>query len=190
MTTVAILSGGCGTGKSETLRAIHGALEGVVDEIAVLETDHFYTMIDPNWSTPWPEAERYFELALNAVACTALEYANAGIDWIVIGSNGLCDEDTVRRFVRRFDHLHRPSVHHFTLDPGTAVVQRRMAERIAENAFAVDEKKTPEWLEGQLDWFRERYGDWTCVVDNSELTPHQTALAILQAAKAGAGRLS
>jgi len=189
MTTVAIVSGGCGTGKSETLRAMHGAFEGTLADVAVLETDHFYTMIDPGWSIPWPEAQRYFDLARNAVAYTAVGYANAGIEWIAIGSNGLCEEDTVREFACSFDRSRNVRVHHFTLDPGTAVVQQRMAERIAEHGFAVDEKKSPEWVEGQLEWFRKRYGAWTHVIDNSELTPHQTALAMFEAARAGAGRL-
>jgi hypothetical protein len=74
-----------------------------------------------------------------------------------------------------------------TLDPGTRVVQERVAARFAEHRYAVDEKKTPEWLESQMLWFRERYGAWTCVIDNASLTPAETCVAIFEAVVKGEG---
>ncbi len=187
MTDVVVISGGCGTGKTETLRAMHDALDGLVTDVAVLETDLYYTMMDPSWSVPWPEAGRYFDLALDNICRTTIGFIEAEFDLVAIGSNGLCDQEIVLSFARRLDPDRRAQFHHITLDPGVSVVQERIARRKADRAHAVDDEKTPEWLESQLMWFRQRYGPWTYVLDNSDLTPRQTAQAVFRAVRDGAG---
>ena len=188
MNRIVVVSGACGVGKSETLRCMRSALADRVADVAVLETDHFYMIIDPLWALPHTEAEKYFELSGWLLQETARRLVGAGFDWIAIGSNGLNEERHVREFVRPF-LADGAAVYHVTLDPGVEALQERMAHRVDTHGYAVDEKKTPEWLGSQLSWFRERYGPWTSVIDNSSLTPSETAVSIYEAVERGEGRL-
>jgi uridine kinase len=52
MKTVVLISGAIGVGKSATLKSMRRTLIDVVGDIAVLETDQFYMMIDPQWTCP------------------------------------------------------------------------------------------------------------------------------------------
>jgi hypothetical protein len=185
---VVVVSGACGVGKSETLRAMHTALDGRVGDVAVLETDHFYTMVDPHWEMRPDRAPRYFEVTGHLLRQTARGFLRAGFDLVAIGSNGLHEEAHVREFVEPFV-ADGAAAHHVTLDPGLETVQERMAHRIATRGLVVDDEKDPEWLAGQLSWFRERYGPWTFVLDNSSLSPAETAVAIYDAVRNDRGRL-
>jgi len=180
---VVIISGGSGSGKTETLKKMRRALAGRAGEVATLETDTFYTMIDPEWSIDWPEAENYFRTALDMVARTALGLMDSGFEWLAIGSNGLYERETVHSFIAPFRDDARARIHHVTLDPGVETVQARIAKRNASE----DAIKTPDWLASQVKWFRERYGNWTHVIDNSKLTPEETAVAIHEAVCRGHG---
>lgn len=155
-----------------------------VGEVATLETDTFYMMIDPTWSIPWPEAKKYFEVALRNLVSTATNLVEAGFEWVAVGSNGLNEKEPVRAFVDLFRDGVSTDIHHITLDPGVEAVQKRIKNR----ADPLDESKTNEWLESQLLWFRERYGDWTHVIDNQRMTPEETALAIQEAVEQDAGK--
>ena len=187
MKRIVIVSGACGVGKSEALRSMRNALAGRVADVAVLETDHFYMIIDPLWEVPQTEAQTYFELSGFLLRETAQRLVRAGFDWIAIGSNGLYEESHVREFARPLleDGV---AVHHVTLDPGLETLEERLAHRIRAHDYAVDEMKTPEWLRSQLSWFRDRYGPWTSVIDNSSLTPSQTAEAIYEVVESGKSR--
>lgn len=188
MNRIVIVSGACGVGKSETLRSMRSALAGRVADAAVLETDHFYMIIDPQWDVPYAEAQRYHELSGFLLRETAQRLVRAGFDWVAIGSNGLYEESHVRDFAHPFLN-EGIAVHHVTLDPGVETLQERMAHRARTHSYAVDEMKTPEWLHSQLMWFRERYGPWTSVIDNASLTPLETAVAIYDVVESGKGRL-
>jgi hypothetical protein len=59
MKRVVVISGAMGVGKSETLRSMRQTLIDVVGEIAVLEPDQFYMMIDPHWTHPPDRVDRY-----------------------------------------------------------------------------------------------------------------------------------
>ena len=185
---VVIVSGACGAGKSEVLLSMRRALAGRVADVAVLETDHFYMIIDPQWEVPPDQAQSYYELSGHLLRETAQHLIRAGFDWVAIGSNGLYEESHVRDFARPFLSA-GVAVHHMSLDPGPETIEERIANRISTHDYAVDEKKTPEWLRSQLMWFRERYGPWTHVIDNSSLTPSETALAIYDAVESGKGLL-
>ncbi len=188
MNRIVIVSGACGVGKSETLRSMRGALKGLVSDVAVLETDHFYMIIDPLWAVPYEQAGRYHELSGFLLQETARRLAQKGFDWVAIASNGLYEESHVREFADPFltDGI---AVHHVTLDPGEKTLQKRMADRQSKFGLAVDDIKTPEWLRSQLLWFRDRYGPWTSVIDNSSLTPTETAKAIYEEVCSGKGRI-
>lgn len=188
MKRVVVISGACGVGKSETLKSMREALAGRVADVAVLETDQFYMIIDPHWSVPWPQAQRYFEISGWLLRESAQRLIRIGFDWVAIGSNGLNEESHVREFVGPF-LADGAAVHHVTLDPGPEELQHRMARRVETQGHAVDDKKTPEWLDSQLAWFRERYGTWTWVLDNASLTPIETATAIYEAVESDHGRL-
>jgi hypothetical protein len=188
MGRVVIVSGACGVGKSETLRSMRDALAGRVEEVAVLETDHFYMIIDPHWAIAEPDARRYFEMSGWLLRETARHLLRLGFDWVAIGSNGLNEESHVREFVEPFVDA-GTAVHHVTLDPGVDTIRSRMAHRIATLGHPLDDVKSPEWINGQLAWFRGMYGPWTYVLDNSSLTPAETAIAIYEAAENGKGRL-
>lgn len=189
MTRIVIVSGACGVGKSETLRSMRRALGDRVTDVAVLETDLFYMIIDPHWDIPYDEGKRYHELSGFLLQQSARHLARKGFDWIAIGSNGLNEESHVREFAEPFGS-DSSAVHHVTLDPGPETLIERMAHRIQTLDDAVDAKKSPEWLTSQLEWFRNRYGPWTSVIDNSSLTPSETAVAIYEAVENGRGRLS
>jgi hypothetical protein len=183
-----VISGACGVGKSETLQAMRAALNGRVGDVAVLETDHFYMMVDPHWEMPPDKLQRYFDVTGHLLRQTALGFIRNGFDLVAIGSNGMNEELHVREFVEPFVN-DGVAAHHVTLDPGTETVLQRVARRIETRGLVVDEEKDPDWLAGQLSWFRERYGPWTYVLDNSSLSPAETAVAIFDAVESGEGRL-
>lgn len=188
MNRIVIVSGACGVGKSETLQSMRRSLGERVADVAVLETDHFYMIIDPHWDIPYDEAKRYHELSGFLLQQTARHLARKGFDWVAIGSNGLSEESHAREFAEPF-RSDGSAVHHVTLDPGPETLTERMALRIQTHNYAVDAMKTPEWLTSQLEWFRNHYGPWTSVIDNSSLTPSETAIAIYDAVQNGEGRL-
>jgi energy-coupling factor transporter ATP-binding protein EcfA2 len=181
---IVIVSGACGTGKSTTLSLMRPLIGHEVGEVATLETDLFYQMIDPNWSIPWPRAAHYVSIALRNVVRATLHFLDEGFDWIAIASNGLYEKPVVDEFIRPLIEDNRAALHHITLDPGVLEVQ----ERIVRRAGPFDDAKTPEWLESQVRWFRERYGDWTYVLDNESLTPEETVRAMYATVKNGGGR--
>jgi hypothetical protein len=73
-------------------------------------------------------------------------------------------------------------VYHVTLDPEPAEIQRRVAARGADHG--------PEWLAEHVDWMRERYRHWTCRIDNTSLTPEETAAEIAARIATGDGRVT
>jgi hypothetical protein len=188
MNRIVIVSGACGVGKSEVLRSMRRELGDRVADVAVLETDHFYMIIDPHWDIPYDEGKRYHDLSGFLLQQAARHLARKGFDWVAIGSNGLNEESHVREFAEPFSR-DGCVVHHVTLDPGPETLVKRMAHRIQRHDYTVDAIKTPEWLTSQLEWFRDRYGPWTFVIDNSSLTPSETVLAIYDAVENGKGRL-
>ena len=181
---VVVVGGACGVGKSEALRVMRPVLQGRVADVAVLETDRFYMIIDPDWAIPEEEAGRYYEVSGWLLQGTAQRLVGAGFDWVAIGSADMYEESRLRDLVQPFidDGV---AVHHVTLDPGVETV----CERIARRAHPLDADKTPEWIATYLSWYRGHYADWTWVIDNSALTPDETALAIFDAVGAGRGRL-
>ncbi len=185
MTVVAIVSGACGSGKSTTLVRMRPLLGPRVGEVATIETDAVYMMIDPTFSIPWPEAGRYWEIAVRNTSKMVLEFAGQGFDWIAVGSNALHEPAVIADFVAPLQSAGL-DVRHITLDPTLECVQERVAGR---GGGPPDEKKTPEWLALHVAWMRERYGPWTSRIDNSDMTPDETVEAIYEAVLAGKGRL-
>lgn len=186
---VVIVSGVCGAGKSEALRSMRQALSARVGEIAVLESDHFYTMIDPDWNASLPDAQWYYKVSGWLLRTTAQGFLHVGFNWVGIGSNGMWSKTHVREFVAPFTE-DGVSVHHVTLDPGLDEAVRRAARRQVGRTVTSDARITPESIESELARFREHYGPWTHVIDNSALTPTETAVAIYEAVEAGVSVVS
>jgi hypothetical protein len=164
-----MISGATGVGKSETLRSMRPTLIDIVGEIAVLETDQFYMMIDPQWTCPPGRIERYYAVAGHLLRETALGFLRSGFAWVAIASNGHWKEQRARDFVQPF-HREDTYVHHFTLDPGKDVLRQRCSAPV-----------------DMLLQVRHELGPWTHVIDNSQLTPKATVQAIHAAIEQAAG---
>jgi broad-specificity NMP kinase len=185
MKRVVVISGAIGVGKSETLVSMRETLIDVVGEIAVLESDQFYMMIDPHWTCPPDRVDRYFAVSGWLLQQTALGFLRSGFDWVAIASNGHWQQRSAREFVRPF-LLEDARVHHITLDPGEEVLRQRLAQRAKAAGLAVDEQRAAEAVDMLLR-VRQELGPWTHVLDNSQLTPEATVRAIREAIDRGHG---
>jgi hypothetical protein len=185
MKRVVVISGAIGVGKSETLRSMRETLIDVVGEIAVLESDQFYMMIDPHWTCPPDRIERYYEVSGRLLQQTALGFLRSGFPWVAIASNGHWKQRSARELLRPFPP-ENASVHHITLDPGEDILRQRIAQRSRAAGLPVDEQKTAEAVD-MLRKVRQALGTWTHVVDNSRLTPEATVRAIHDAVDHGHG---
>jgi hypothetical protein len=185
MKTVVVISGAIGVGKSETLRSMRETLIDVVGEIAVLESDQFYMMIDPHWTCPPDRVDRYYAVSGWLLRETALGFLRSGFAWVAIASNGHWKQQSAREFVRPF-LLENACVHHITLDPGEEVLRLRIAQRSKAAGLAGDEQQAAEAVDMLLQ-VRQAIGSWTHVVDNSELTPEATVRTIHDAINRGHG---
>jgi hypothetical protein len=184
MKRVVVISGAIGVGKSETLRTMRETLIDVVGEIAVLETDQFYMMIDPQWRCPPDRLERYYEVAGRLLQETALGFLRFGFDLVAIASNGHWRQGIARELARPFP-LQDACVHHITLDPGEEILRQRIAQRSRAAGQAVDEQQAA--AVDMLLKVRQALGPWTHVVDNGQLTPEATVQAIHDAIHRGHG---
>lgn len=183
-----IVSGACGVGKSAALLSIHEEVSARGGESAVLESDQFYMMIDPRWTMPSARVGRYFEVAGWLLRETALGFLRSGFDCVVIASNGLWAEAHVRRFVAPFFRA-GAGVHHVTLDPGVDVACERLARCDKRPHWFGDAEQLRVTCAEEVLKVRAHTGAWTHVVDNSLLTPAETASAILDAVECGEGAL-
>lgn len=76
----------------------------------------------------------------------------------------------------------RGDVFHFTLDPSLEIIVRRVEGRGGD--------KTEDWLETHVAWMREKYESWTSVIDNSAISPEETASLIAARVATGEGLLA
>jgi len=157
------------------MRAVLGERVG---EVAVLETDTIYMMIDPTWAA---YSATYDTIAKRVAARTAAQFVREGFDWIAVGSNGLQDHRQVDEFLTQLPR--GVEVFHLFLDPSTSSVQARIASR----AHALDAHKTPEWLAENVAWMRSFHRPESALVDNSDLDVDQTVEAIYAAVASGRG---
>jgi AAA domain-containing protein len=185
MKRVVVISGAIGVGKSETLRSMRETLIDVVGEVAVLESDQFYMMIDPHWTCPPDRIERYYEVSGWLLQQTALGFLRSGFSWVAIASNGHWKQRSARELLQPFP-LENAGVHHITLDPGEDILRQRITQRSKAAGRAVDEQKVAEAVD-MLRKVRQALGTWTHVVDNSQLTPEATVRAIHEAIDHGHG---
>jgi hypothetical protein len=173
--------GACGVGKTSALARMRPVLGPRVGEVAVIETDTVYMMIDPAWEIEDKAAYLAYTGVLTARIVS--EFVHAGYDWIAVGSNGLQDRASVDAFVELLPS--GVSVHHLMLDPEIPVVQGRIARR----AHPFDRAKSPEWIARNVEWMRGHLGDWNARLDNSDLTVDETVEAIYAAVRRGEGKL-
>jgi hypothetical protein len=157
----------------------------VVGEIAVLEYDQCYMMIDPHWTRPPDRVDRYDAVSGWILRETALGFLRSGFAWVAIASNGHWKQESAREFVRPF-LLENACVHHITLDPGEEILRQRMAQRSRAAGRAVDEQRVAEAVD-MLNQVRQALGTWTYVLDNGQLTPEATVRAIHDAIDRGHG---
>jgi thymidylate kinase len=179
-----LLSGACGAGKTTTMRLIRRHFLPTLGETAVIDVDQVYTMVDPDYSISFPEAETYWRLARRQCAGLAQAYYSSGFGVVVIGGNSLYQKDRLNEILEPL--LGVSAVYHFTLDPAPAVIQRRIRAR----SSPVDGVKTPEWIEQHVRYMRAYYEPWTTCIDNSSLSPDETVQALHQAIGENKGRLT
>jgi hypothetical protein len=182
--TTLFLSGACGSGKTAAMRVMRRHALPVFGETAVLDVDHVYTMVDPDYSIPFPEAERYWSLARRQCAVLAASYVENGFNLVVIGGNSVYQKDRLNEVLDGL--LPVSQVYHITLDPSLEVIQARIRAR----AHPSDDLKTPDWIESHVRYMRGQYEEWSARIDNSALTPSETALAICDTVLSGKGRLA
>ncbi len=157
---------------------MRAVLAGRVAEVAVLETDTIYTMIDPTWEA---YNERRATMCARVTAVAAAQFVEEGCDWVVVGSNGLQDRRSVADFIDRLPQ--RAEVFHLFLDPSTAAVQARIKVR----AHPLDAHKTPQWLAGNVAWMRGYHRPESARIDNSDMTVDETVETIFATVSAGQG---
>lgn len=180
MQKLVFIIGPCGAGKSSALQRMRAVLHDRISEIAVLETDTIYMMIDPTWAE-YNDARG--TLARLLTARTAAEFIRHGFDWVVVGSNGLQDGEQVDRFLAEIPS--GVAVFHLFLDPTPSAVE----ERIAARAHPIDAHKTPEWIAQNVAWMRGYHRPGSARIDNTDLDIDQTVEAIYAAVTAGRGRI-
>jgi thymidylate kinase len=178
-----LLSGACGAGKTSAMRLIRRHLLPILGETAVIDVDHVYMMVDPDYSIPFPEAETYWSLARRQCALLAKTYLCSGFGAAVIGGNSIYQKDRLNEMLEML--LEVSEVYHLTLDPDPEVIKRRILARSSPE----DGMKTPEWIDAHVCYMREHYEPWTACIDNSSLSPDETVQAIHRAILENRGRL-
>jgi chloramphenicol 3-O-phosphotransferase len=173
-----LLSGACGAGKSAILKLGARAFEPHFGRTATFDTDELLMMVDPRWELA--HEERRFGVLFEQCWLLADSFARGGFDTVVIGGNALHTPDEMGELVPSLASL--GPVFHVTLDPALDEIVRRVANRGAD--------KSPEWLRVHVEWMHERYEatPWTCRIDNTSLTMHETLEEIARRTAAGEGR--
>lgn len=185
MAKMVMVVGPCGSGKSSALGRMRPVLGSRVGEVAVLETDTTYMMVDPTWEL---YNQRYWAIASRMTARIVAGFVQEGFDWVAVGTNGLQERTSVDDFVAQLPA--GIEVFHVFLNPSVAAVQRRMQERISAFGYQTDVQKTPEWLEKNVGWMRSFHDSWSALIDNSDLDVDETVDAIYAAVDMGRGRIS
>ena len=180
MPKVVLVIGPCGAGKTSALAHMRSVLGSRVGEVAVLETDTTYMMIDPTWSL---HNDRYMAMARRMAGRIAADFVREGFDWIAVGSNGLQDRRSIDDFVAQLPG--GVEVYQVFLDPSVAVVQARIAAR----GYPFDDRKTPAWIAENVTWMRGFHGSSSVLIDNGGLSVAETVDAIYTAVEAGDCRI-
>jgi len=173
-----LLSDARGAGKSALLTAGYRAYDSQWGPTATFDTDALLMMVDPRWELTH-EARR-LDLLFEQCALLATSFLRNGFTWVVIGGNALHTPGEIGALVESL--LDLGEVFHVTLDPSIDEIKRRVTKRGGD--------KTDEWLDAHVAWMREKYHEWTCRIDNTDLTPLETLHAIAAAVAAGEGRLT
>jgi hypothetical protein len=166
------------------MRLMRRHLRPTLGETAVIDVDHVYTMVDPDFSIPFPEAETYWSLARRQCVLLAKTYLSSGFGVAVIGGNSLYQRNRLNEILEVL--LEVSAVYHVTLDPDPEVIKGRILARSSPE----DGTKTPEWIEAHVRYMREYYEPWTARIDNSLLSPDETVRAIHRAILENRGRLT
>jgi hypothetical protein len=179
-----LLSGACGSGKTSAMQLMRKYLLPNLGDTAVIDVDRVYTMVDPDYWIPFPEAEAYWSLARRQCALLAKSYFVSGFGGVVIGGNSVHQKDRLNEILGTL--LEVSEIHHVTLDPDPEMIKQRILAR----SGAHDDIKTPEWVDSHVRYMREHYEAWTARIDNSALSPDETVQAIYHAVLCNRGRLT
>lgn len=146
---------------------------------ATIDTDDLLRMVDPTWELPQNE----WDLELCGWQCWLLarSFLTSGFETVIIGSNGFHTpaeglNDMIRLLLTVGD------VYHVTLDPSLEEIQRRVAER--------GSRMTSEFVADEFGRMRARHRSWTCLVDNTSLTPEAVVAEIAARVNRGEGQVS
>jgi deoxyadenosine/deoxycytidine kinase len=102
----------------------------------------------------------------------------------VIGGNSVYQKERLNEILGTL--LEVSEIHHVTLDADPEVIKQRI---LARNE-ALDDIKTPEWVDSHVRYMRDHYEAWTARIDNSALSPDETVKAIYHAVLCNKGRLT
>jgi hypothetical protein len=179
MARTVLLSGACGAGKTSLLRLGYRRLSPYFGRVATLDTDWFFMLVDPNWELA--HDERDGDLMHRQCGMLARSFFDAGFETVLIGGNALHTRDG--SFDALIESLRaRGNVYHFTLDPSLDEIIRRVEARGGD--------KTREWLGEHVAWMRDRDAPWTSRIDNSAMSPTETAAVIAERITLGEGLLA
>jgi hypothetical protein len=177
---VAILLGGPpGSGKSAVKRLAPRFFRPRLGEIAAIEMDEIYTLIDPDWTGA---NSRWGEITSANCVLLARSFLGHGFRAVLISSNGFYHKELVNRFLTALLPISR--VHHFTLDVQVDVAVRRVRER------GDLDRHEPDWVPSWIEMVRSHRANWTHVIDTTELSPEGVLEAIYERIVSGEGAIS
>ena len=178
MARTILLSGACGAGKTTLMTLGYRALERHLGATATIDTDTILMMVDPRWELT--HEERRLDLAGYQSWLLVKTFLADGFDTVILGGNGLHTPEEINELVERLVEV--GDVFHVTLDPDLGEIERRVAERGGD--------KTNDWLAEHVGWMKAKYGDWTCRIDNTSLSPEDTVVELAARIERGEGRVT
>ena len=173
-----LIGGPCGAGKTSIAQLGYVRLSELFGPTACIDTDTVFMMIDPRWEVPYDE--RRARLMHRQVAMLAGSFFDFGLETVLIVGNALHGRQALNLLLEPL--LPRGEVFHVLLDPETDEIQRRIRRR--------GDDKDEAWVSSHVAWVRDQCDGWTVPIDNTRLSPDETAQAVADAVSRGRGRLA
>ncbi|MDP9314846.1 MAG: ATP-binding protein [Chloroflexota bacterium] len=159
---VILIGGSPGSGKTTIRRLAPDYFRPQYGETAALETDEFYSFVDPYWSSLTNDRWLF---AYDTCLTTATWLLQHHITTIFIFGNILYQKDTVNRALKVLSPY--SAVFHITLDAAHSILVDRLRQRGDLNVHP------PERLASWQADIQQNYALWTTMIDTSDKTPQQ-----------------
>lgn len=165
--TTIIISGAPGTGKSAIRRHAPYFFRQYYGAAAALDTDEYYPLFDPQWTT---NNRDWWKIATDTSLYVADYLLRCGVVIVAISSNGLYTPEAVNHVLAVLGK--QSTIYHVTLDAPLATLIARVEQRgdLAEHPA--------DWLAAWQTHIRSYYAAWTYVLDNGNLSLEETLEAI------------